>query len=207
MVEWIGYGWISGSISGPNTFFADLTIEVPRGDVVAAAAVTAFSVGVHQHEPGSVAVYIREFARFKSATQIEVVNVTPDPTNNVMGIADCAFVRFRMTVFQARAVSRGLVYRFAPIPAEPKKKAASKKKSAPKFSVKDFDVRIGDRLVGAHRVMALARGSRLPLDSLLRRANQEAARFLGFRPREIQAVRARKRRTPSGTASERPGIF
>lgn len=207
MVEWIGFGWISGSISGPNTFFADLTIEVPRGDVVAAAAVNAFSVGVHQHEPGSVAVYIREFARFKSATQIEVVNLPPDPTNVVMGIADCAFVRFRMTVFQARAVSRGLVYRFAQIPPEPKKKAASKKKAAPKFSVKDFDVRVGDRLVGAHRVMALASGSRLKLDSLLRRANQEAARFLGFRPREIQAVRTRKRRTPSGTASERPGIF
>jgi len=201
MVDWIGYGWISGSVSGPNTFFADLTIEVSRGDVVAAAAVTAFSVGVHQHEPGSVAVYIREYARFKSATQIEVVNVPPDPTNNVMGIADCAFVRFRMTVFQARAVSRGLVFRFAPIPAAPKKKATQK------FSVKDFDVRIGGRLVGAHRVMALASGSRLPLDSLLGRANQEAARFLGFRPREIQAVRARKRRTPSGTASEQPGIF
>ena len=53
MIDWIGYGWIAGEVSGPNTYFADLTIEVPRGDVVAAAAVTGFSVGVQKNEPGS----------------------------------------------------------------------------------------------------------------------------------------------------------
>lgn len=200
MIDWVGFGWIAGEVSGPNTYFADLTIEVPRGDVVAAAAVTGFSVGVHKNEPGSVAVYIREYARFKSSTLIDVVDVPPDPTNNVMAITDCAFVRFRMTVFQGRAFSQGLVWRFAPKPVEPPRPPS-------KFSVHDYHVRVGGRIVGGHRVVALPRGSRLRLDSLVKRAGAEAARFLGVRPREIETVRARSRRTGSGAASAHLGIF
>jgi hypothetical protein len=200
MIDWIGYGWIAGEVSGPNTYFADLTIEVPRGDVVAAAAVTGFSVGVQKNEPGSVAVYIREYARFKSSTLIDVVDVPPDPTNNVMAITDCAFVRFRMTVFQGRAFSQGLVWRFAPKPVEPPRPPS-------KFSVHDYHVRVGGRIVGEHRVMALPRGSRLRLDSLVKRAGAEAARSLGVRPREIETVRARSRSKGSGAASAHLGIF
>jgi hypothetical protein len=200
MIDWIGYGWIAGEVSGPNTYFADLTIEVPRGDVVAAAAVTGFSVGVQKNEPGSVAVYIREYARFQSSTLIDVVDVPPDPTNNVMAITDCAFVRFRMTVFQGRAFSQGLVWRFAPKPVEPPRPPS-------KFSVHDYHVRVGGRIVGGHRVLALPRGSRLRLDSLVKRAGAEAARFLGVRPREIETVRARSRRKGSGTALAHLGVF
>jgi hypothetical protein len=200
MIDWVGFGWIAGEVSGPNTYFADLTIEVPRGDVVAAAAVTGFSVGVQKNEPGSVAVYIREYARFKSSTLIDVVDVPPDPTNNVMAITDCAFVRFRMTVFQGRAFSQGLVWRFAPKPVEPARPPS-------KFSVHDYHVRVGGRIVGGHRVVALPRGSRLRLDSLVKRAGAEAARFLGVRPREIETVRARGRRKGSGAASAHLGIF
>jgi hypothetical protein len=74
MIDWVGFGWIAGEVSGPNTYFADLTIEAPRGDGVAAAPVTGSSVGVQKNEPGSVAVYIRECARFKSSTLIDVVD-------------------------------------------------------------------------------------------------------------------------------------
>lgn len=200
MIDWIGYGWIAGEVSGPNTFFADLVIEVPRGDVVAAAAVTGFSVGVQQHEPGSVAVYIREYGRFKSSTQIDVVDVPPDPTNNVLAIPDCAYVRFRMTVFQARAFSQGLVLRFAPKAAEPRVPFK-------KLSVHDFRVRASGRDAGTHRVMSLGRGSRLRLDSLLDRATAEAGRFLGVRRREIEIIRVRKQRAGKGAAPPRLGIF
>jgi hypothetical protein len=200
MIDWIGYGWIAGEVSGPNTFFADLTIEVPRGDVVAAAAVTGFSVGVQQHEPGSVAVYVREYARFKSSTLIDVVDVPPDPTNNVMPIADCAYVRFRMTVFQGRAFSQGLVFRFAPKPPDPRVRA-------PKFAMTDHVIRAGGRDLGTHRVMALARGSRLRVDALLRRSAAEAGQFLGVRRRDLEIVRAGRRQAPKGGAAVRLGIF
>jgi hypothetical protein len=200
MIDWIGFGWIAGEITGPSTYFADLTIEVPRGDVVAAAAVTGFSVGVQQHEPGSVAVYVREYARFKSSTRIDVVDVPPDPTNNVLAISDCAFVRFRMTVFQARAFSQGVVFRHAPKPPDPRVPAA-------KFSVQQFAVRAGGREVGTHRVMALSRGSRLRLDPLLDRASAEAARFLNLRPRQIETVRTKKRKEERSALPSRLGIF
>jgi hypothetical protein len=200
MIDWIGYGWIAGQVSGPNTFFADLTIEVPRADVVAAAAVTGFSVGVQQHEPGSVAVYVREYGRFKSSTLIDVVDVPPDPTNNVMPITDCAYVRFRMTVFQGRAFSQGLVFRFAPKPPQPLVRA-------PKFAITDHLIRAGGRDVGTHRVMALARGSRLRPDAAVNRAAAEAGRFLGVRPRDIEIVRSRRQRAPKGEAPPGLGIF
>jgi hypothetical protein len=185
MIDWIGYGWMAAEVSGPGTFFVDLTIEVPRGDVVAAAAVSGFNVGVYQHQPGSVAAYIREYGRFKSSTKIDVVDVPPDPTNNVMAIPDCAFVRFRMTVFQAKAVSQGLVFRFAPPRAEPPTPAT-------KFSIQDVRLRVRGREVGTHRVMSLARGSRLRIEPILNRAAAEAARFLDLRSRDIEIVRAKR---------------
>jgi hypothetical protein len=200
MIDWIGYGWMAGEVSGPNTYFADLTIEVPRADVVAAAAVTGFSIGVWQHEPGSVAAYIREYAWFKSSTMIDVVDVPPDPTNNVMAITDCAFVRFRMTVFQGRGFSQGLIWRFAPKPVEPRVRT-------PKFSVHDYHVRVGGRVVGDHRVLALPRHSRIRLDPLLDRSAAEAARFLGVRPRQIETVRARRQRVRKGAVPSSLGIF
>ncbi|MGE5276960.1 MAG: hypothetical protein ACM3SU_08190 [Acidobacteriota bacterium] len=200
MIDWIGYGWIAGEVSGPNTFFADLTIEVPRGDVVAAAAVTGFSVGIQQREPGSVAAYVREYARFRSATRIDVVDVPPDPTNNVMAITDCAYVRFRMTVFQGHAFSRGLVFRFAPKPPQPLMRA-------PKFAMTEHLIRAGGKVVGTHRVMALSRGSRLRLDALVHRAAAEAGRFLRVRPRDIEIVREKRRRAPEGGVPGALGIF
>ena len=188
MVEWIGYGSIAGDVSGPQTFFADLTIEVPRGDVVAAAAVTGSSVGVFQQQPGSVAAYIREYGRFKSSTMIEVVDVPPDPMNNVLAIADCAFVRFRMTVFQARAFAQGLVFRFArpPVQIGP----------ATKFTLSKFRLHARGRDVGTHSVMTLTRGSTLRIDPIFKRVAAEAGQFLGLRPRDIEFVRARRRTRP-----------
>ncbi len=49
MIDWIGYGWMAGEVSGPGMYSADLVIEVPRGDVVAAGAITASSVGVYRN--------------------------------------------------------------------------------------------------------------------------------------------------------------
>ena len=46
-----------------------------------------------------------------------------DPANNVYYVENCAFVRFRMTVFQAIAWSQACVFRF-PGPPPPKKGSA-----------------------------------------------------------------------------------
>ncbi len=196
MIDWVGYGWMAGEATGPSPFFADLTIEVPRGDVVAAAAFTGFSMGVWEHQPGTATVFVREYAQYDASGKPQVVDVDPDPTNGVFAIPDCFFVRFRMTVQQGNAFARGLVFRFAPddaIAAGP----------PPGWSVRDYRITVGGEASGTHRVMTLARGSRLPADAIVDRASGEAARFFGVRRREV-TVAARRggrgigRRGPAG---------
>ena len=109
MIDWVGYGSMAGEATGPSPFFADLTIEVPRGDVVAAAAFTGFSMGVWGHRPGTAAVFLREYAQYDASGKAQVVDVQPDPANGVFAIPECFFVRFRMTVQQGHAFARGLV--------------------------------------------------------------------------------------------------
>jgi len=205
MIDWIGYGWVAGEVSGPSTYFADLTLEVPRADVVVAAAVSGFSVGVQQHEPGSVAVYVREYAQFDKAGKPHVIDVPPDPTNNVMFIPDCFFVRFRLTVFQGRAFAQGLVFRFAPPPPPPPKKPPSPVERKHEFNFHDYHVHVGGKEIGKHRFMTLASGSGLDtraIEKIVKRSTGEAARFLGVRPRDVKAVRARPRRPPKSV-----GVF
>jgi len=201
-IDWIGYGWMAGEVSGPSTYFVDLTLEVPRGLVVAAAAVSGLSVGVQKNEPGSVAVYVREYAQFDKSGNPHVIDVPPDPVNNVMAIEDCFFIRFRMTVFQGRGFSQGLVFRFAPPPPA----APSPVTRIHKFNEADYHVHIGGKEIGRHRVMRLASGSRLntkAVQAILKRSSGEAARFLGVRPREVETVRARKRSAGKGA----PAVF
>jgi len=112
MIDWVGYGWMAGEATGPSPFFADLTIEVPRGDVIAAAAFAGFSMGVWEHRPGTAAVFLREYAQYDASGKAQVVDVQPDPANGVFAIPECFFVRFRMTVQQGHAFARGLVFRF-----------------------------------------------------------------------------------------------
>ena len=64
VIEQIDIGWLWASVSGPQTTFADLTFEEPNVSVVATTAVSAFSAGVYEHVPGSVASYVREYAVF-----------------------------------------------------------------------------------------------------------------------------------------------
>src|SRR5262249_4668550 len=208
MIDWIGYGWIAGSISGPDTYFADLTIEVPQGDAVAAAAVTGFSLGLERREPGSAAAYVREYGLFEDGTHA-FRSLPPDPTNNVVSIPGCYWVRFRLTVFQGNAFAQGLVFRHAPVPppAPPNKATIPKsdkatipgsdKATIPKFRVRDYKIKIRGKGVGMHRVMALARGSILPERKILARAAAAPAGLGGVRPRWVETVPAR------GTASPR----
>src|SRR5215831_8800711 len=81
MIDWIGYGWMAGSVSGSGTYFADLTMEVPQGDAVAAAAVTGFSLGLEGGEPGSAAAYVREFGLFEDGTHAVRSLPPPAPPN------------------------------------------------------------------------------------------------------------------------------
>jgi hypothetical protein len=105
-----------------------------------------------------------------------------------------------MTIFQGRAFSQGLVLRHAPKPVEPRVPFS-------KFSVQAFRVRADGRDVGTHRVMSLARGSRLRLHSLLDRAAAEAGRFLGVRPRQIETVRAKTQKGRRRAAPPGLGVF
>jgi hypothetical protein len=187
MIDWVGYGWMAGEATGPSPFFADLTIEVPRGDVVAAAAFTGFSMGVWEHRPGTAAVCLREYAHYDSSGKAKVVDVPPDPANGVFAIPDCFFVRFRMTVQQGHAFARGLVFRLVAGDAG----AAG---AFPGWSVRDYRITVGGEASGTHRVMTLARGTRLPTGAILDRASGEAARFFGVRRRQVTVTARRVRR-------------
>jgi len=198
MIDWIGYGWMWAEGSGPDTYFADLTLEVPRGDVVAAAAVSGFSVGLLERDPGSIAAYIRQYAHYDSGI-LSLRDLPPDPTNNVLPIKDCTWIRFRTTVFQARAFAQGLVFHHAappPAPPEPNPKI-----TAPKWSVRDYDVHVGNTKLGSHRIMALARGSTLPVRKILARSAAEAARHFGVARRRVVTRPARRSARRSGSAA------
>jgi len=196
MIDWIGYGWMAGSVSGPDTYFADLTMEVPQGDAVAAAAVTGFSLGLEGGEPGSAAAYVREYGLFEDGTHA-VRSLAPDPTNNVISIPACYWVRFRLTVFQGNAFAQGLVFRHAPAPPPaPPNIATVPRSKVPKFKVRDYKIKIQGKGAGMHRVMALARGSVLPERKILARSAAEIAEFAGVRPRSVQIAPARLAAAP-----------
>ena len=188
MIDWIGYGWMAGTVSGPDMYSADLTMEVPRGDVVAAAAVTGFSLGVWQEEPGSAAAYVREFGLFEEGLRA-VRSLPPDPTNTVVPIPDCFWIRFRLTVFQGNAFGQGLVFHHAPAPPPPlpppRSRAATPKATKPAWKIRDYHVSIGGRKVGSHRIMSLARGSILPADEVLAGAASEVASHFGVKTGEV----------------------
>jgi hypothetical protein len=198
MIDWIGYGWMAGSMSGADMYSADLTMEVPRGDVVAAAAVTGFSLGVWEEVPGSAAAYVRQFGLFEEGLQA-VRSLDPDPNNNVVPITDCYWIRFRLTVFQGNAFGQGLVFHHAPPPPPPPHShAAIPKASKPAWKTRDYHVTIGGRKVGSHRIMSLARGSLLTSDEVLAGAASEVARHFGVKPREVVTRPGRATAVPRG---------
>jgi len=190
---------MAGEATGPSPFFADLTIEVPRGDVVAAAAFTGFSMGVWEHQPGTAAVFLREYAHYDTSGKAQVIDVDPDPANGVFAIPDCFFVRFRMTVQQGHAFARGLVFRFG-------SGAAGTDEAYPGWSVRDYRVTLGGEPSGTHRVMTLARGSRLPTATILDRARGEVARFFGVRRSEVGMTATRRRRGNARRGSSGPRL-
>lgn len=192
MIDWIGYGWMAGSVHGPDMYSADLTMEVPRGDALAVAAVTGLSLGVENNEPGSAAAYVRELGLWEEGLRA-VRSLPPDPINNVVPIPDCYWVRFRLTVFQGNAFGQGLVFRAAPAPPpSPRSRIATPKMEKPAWKVRDYHVRIGEKGLGSHRIMALARGSQLPVAEILDRAGAEVARHFGVKPKEVVARPARR---------------
>ena len=196
MITDIDIGWLFASVSGPSTNFVDLTIEEPNIPVVATTAVSAVTAGVYEGKPGSVATYVREYGVFTGPSSIDVVDVPPDPANNVFYVENCAFVRFRMTVFQAIAYAQACVFRFpGPAPSKPKGPAATfdpnRRYKRTEFRVTDGSS--GDEL-GTHRVLALRRGSTLEVDKLVKRSALEAAEHLRIPRRRLEIAKARPRR-------------
>ena len=196
-------GWLYASASGPSTNFVDLTIEEPNLPVVATTAVSAVTAGVHEGKPGSVATYVREYGVFTGPSSIDVVDVPPDPANNVFYVENCAFVRFRMTVFQAIAFSQACVFRFpGPAPPKPTRPPAtfdpSRRHSVSEFRISDAS---GRRELGSHRVLALRRRSALDVDELVKRSASEAAEHLRGPRRRLEIARTRRRR-PEGPPAE-----
>ena len=196
-------GWLYASASGPSTKFVDLTIEEPNIPVVATTAVSAFTAGVHEGEPGSVATYVREYGVFTGSASIDVVDVPPDPANNVFYVENCAFVRFRLTVFQATAWSHACVFRFpAPAPPKPKRPPTtfdpSRRHKLAEFRISDAS---GRRELGVHRVLALRRGSVLEVDEHVQRSAAEAAEHFRVPRRRLEIARTRPRK-PAGPPAE-----
>ena len=131
--------------------------------------------------------------------EFHAVRPNIDPTNNVLAIIDCTWIRFRTTVFEARAFAQGLVFHHAvPPPAPPK---ANPRITAPKWSIQDYDVHVGGKKLGSHRIMALARGSTLPVDKILARAAAEAARHFGVAQRRVVTQPTRRSARRSGPAA------
>jgi len=199
----IDIGWLYASISGPSTNFVDLTIEEPNIPVVATTAVSAVTAGVYEGKPGSVATYVREYGVFTGPGSIDVVDVPPDPANNVFYVENCAFVRFRMTVFQAIAFSQACIFRF-PGPAPPKPKGpAAKFDPNQRYKLSEFRISdaSGHRELGKHRVLALRRRSVLEVDELVKRSATEAAEHFQVPRRRLEIARTRPRR-PEGPPDE-----
>src|SRR5262249_24408957 len=165
----------------------------PSGDVVAAAAFSGFSMGVLERQPGEAGVFVREYGQLDPSGRPKVVDVPSFPANGVFAIPRCFFVRFRMMVLQGNAYARGLVFRLAP---EGSSGASASK--PPAWSIRDYRIQVWGKCDGTHRVMALARGSRLGgrgVDALLARSGAEAARFFGVRRSKVEVSRARGRRS------------
>ena len=196
-------GWLYASARGPQTTFVDLTIEEPNIPVVGTTALSALTAGVWEGIPGSAATYVREYAVFTGPFAIDVVDVPPDPANNVIYIENCAYVRFRLTAFQAIAWSQACVFRF-PAPVPPKPKPPPKKfDPGQRYKMSEFkvtDSRSGDEL-GRHRVLTLRRGSVLQVDEVVARASREAAEHLRIPRRRLEIAKARPRR-PEGPDTE-----
>ena len=196
-------GWLYASARGPQTTFVDLTIEEPNIPVVATTAVSALSAGVHEGVPGSVATYVREYAIFTGPAAIDVVDVPPDPANNVFYVENCAFVRFRLTVFQATAWAQASVFRFpAPVPPKPKRPSLKFDPNR-RYKLAEFRVTDGSsgEELGRHRVLALRRGSTLNVDEVVKRSALEAAEHLEIPRRRLEIAKARPRR-PTGPDGE-----
>ena len=200
MIADLETGWLYASASGPQTNFVDLTFELPNIAVVATTAASAFSAGVHQGVPGSVATYIREYGVFTGPYAIKVVDLPPDPANNNCYVEHCAFVRFRLTVFQATAWSLACVFRFAPAPVPPPAPPN------PRGRLRLIEYAITDGATGGklgdHRVFALRRDSRLDVESLVRRSTAEAAAHFGIPRRRLTFARRRVPRRPPRPATQ-----
>ena len=64
MIEYVSTGWLFATATGGAEFFTDLTIQIPRRDITAVTAPTAFSLGVTNNNSGSIAAAIREYGQF-----------------------------------------------------------------------------------------------------------------------------------------------
>jgi hypothetical protein len=194
MITDMDIGWLYASASGPQTTFVDLTFEVPNIPVVATTAISAFTTGVYEFVPGSVATYVREYAVFTGPNAIDIVDLPPDPANNVCYVEEhCAFVRFRLTVFQAIAWSQACVYYYpAPVPTKPKPQPA---KIDWKRRYKLAEYRITDastgRKLGSHRVFALRKRSVLAVDELVKRSALEAAHHFRVPRHKLEVAKHR----------------
>lgn len=201
MIDWIETGWLWTLASGPQTNFVDLTFELPDVPAMATCAISASSVGVWENTPGSVAVYVRETGVFTGPAAVKVIDIPPDAVNNSWYVEHGAWIRFRMTAFQAQAWAQASVFAYTnPKPVAPKAGIGWREKLAiVEYAVTDGST--GKR-IGTHRIMKKRRGSVIPIDALVARTASEAAGPLGLRKKDLRVVRIRPTLVPP-SVSER----
>ena len=206
MIADMDIGWLYASASGPQTTFADLTFEVPNIPVIATTAISAFSAGMYEFVPGSVATYVRGYAVFTGPSAIDVVDLPPDPANNVFWVEHCAFVRFRLTVFQATVWSQACVFYYpAPVPPKPKPQPA-KLDWKRRFKLAEYRITDGStgRKLGSHRVLTLRKETVLAVDDLVKRSAFEAADHFKIPRRKLKVA---KQRIDRPREAEVRGVF
>ena len=188
MIQLIETGWLSASSKDGSTRFVDLTFEIPNLTVLATTAISAFSAGLHEHVPGSVATYIREVASFTGPHAIKITDLPGDPANNSVYVEKCAFIRFRLAVFQATAWSQASVFHYAPVPV--KKKPVTKIDLAKTAVEKSFVVRDKDsgKTLGTHIISTLGKGSRIAVEELLERSTEEALSHYRLQRRNVEVL-------------------
>ena len=140
---------------------------------------------------------MREYGVFTGRVRSTFVDVPPDPANNVFYVENCAFVRFRMTVFQAIAYSQACVFLFSRPGAIEAKGPSARFDPNRRYKWTEFrvtDGSSGDEL-GRHRVLALRRGSTLEVvDKIVKWSALEAAEHLQIPRRRLEIAKARPRR-------------
>lgn len=159
-------GWLELISDGENTLSVDWTPEIGGISVLAVVTLTAYTQGFSSDFAGGVAGYIRGYTPAGG----QFVPIPGDPKNNAYYINECQSVQFRLAGNLVRAYAHAAAYQlggvggFKPID----------------HHHRNFEISVGDRSIGRHRVSSLTSGSRMNVDEVLAQWRAQLAAHHGL---------------------------